>query len=151
MGIDNVPMEHLYEFEWETCDWYVSKTTKHCKVCNRCTKDFDHHCIWLNNCIGYNNYTSFIILLVAYWAYNWLYLIVGGFSIFSMIRHFSIKKGISVGLLAVCGLTLIVKVVITALTTSLLIFHILLKCKGQTTYEFIVKRRELKRCILFLV
>lgn len=145
MNIENVPMEHLYEFEWETWDWYVSKTTKHCKVCNRCTKDFDHHWVWLNNCIGYNNYTSFILLLVSYWAYNWLYLSVGGFSIYTMIRQFSLRKGILIGSLAVWGTTLIFKVVITALTTSLLIFHIFLKLKGQTTYEFIVKRREQKR------
>lgn len=27
----------------------------HCRQCKRCVLQFDHHCAWMNNCIGYNN------------------------------------------------------------------------------------------------
>ncbi|KDO24471.1 hypothetical protein SPRG_10287 [Saprolegnia parasitica CBS 223.65] len=38
----------------------------HCHACEACILELDHHCIWMNNCIGYYNY-----------RYFWLYLLYG--------------------------------------------------------------------------
>jgi len=37
------------------CDIRRPPRCHHCRHCNRCVLQFDHHCIWLNNCVGYNN------------------------------------------------------------------------------------------------
>ena len=44
----------------------VKKTYRslHCLICQKCIEDFDHHCFWVGNCIGKNNYTLFFVFLV---------------------------------------------------------------------------------------
>ena len=52
----------------EMCpDCLVLRTprSRHCAICNRCVERFDHHCPWLNNCVGIRNHNSFIIFLVS--------------------------------------------------------------------------------------
>ncbi|XP_062122775.1 uncharacterized protein LOC133836340 [Drosophila sulfurigaster albostrigata] len=39
--------------------------TKHCSVCNKCVGKFDHHCKWLNHCIGSRNYVAFLMCVVS--------------------------------------------------------------------------------------
>jgi len=34
--------------------------SKHCVVCNKCTLKFDHHCSWINACIGQSNMKYFM-------------------------------------------------------------------------------------------
>ena len=41
----------------------------HCVECNRCTDVYDHHCPWLNNCIGKNNQSCFMMFLtLLFWT-----------------------------------------------------------------------------------
>ena len=36
----------------------------HCLICQKCIEEFDHHCFWVGNCIGKNNYSLFFIFLI---------------------------------------------------------------------------------------
>merc|ERR1712086_608653 len=48
--------------------YYNGKYRKHCKACNKCVEGFDHHCPFLNQCIGSKNYAWFMTILTTYIA-----------------------------------------------------------------------------------
>mmetsp|Transcript_58954 Transcript_58954/g.118382 ORF Transcript_58954/g.118382 Transcript_58954/m.118382 type:complete len:290 (+) Transcript_58954:79-948(+) len=49
------------------CDAYKPPNSHHCRICGRCVVRMDHHCPWLNNCIGAKNQKLFILFLVYTW------------------------------------------------------------------------------------
>jgi palmitoyltransferase len=67
--------------ECRTCRLPRPARSKHCSTCNACILCADHHCLWLNNCVGQGNYCWFIAFLVANLLMLWygLMLIVGIF------------------------------------------------------------------------
>ena len=69
-------MIKLYEESKNFCPkCRIIKTDKtvHCIICDRCVRDFDHHCDALNICINADNmslYKKFIYIFLTYLIYN---------------------------------------------------------------------------------
>ncbi|KAJ1527011.1 hypothetical protein ONE63_008555 [Megalurothrips usitatus] len=46
------------------CETYRPPRAHHCRICKRCIRRMDHHCPWINNCVGEKNQKYFLQFLV---------------------------------------------------------------------------------------
>ena len=56
------------------CSSFKINGAHHCSICKRCVRKMDHHCPWINNCVGENNLRYFILFI--FWVF-----ISSGFSL----------------------------------------------------------------------
>ncbi|RWS28363.1 uncharacterized protein B4U80_09446, partial [Leptotrombidium deliense] len=52
--------------EWSVCskcETYRPPKAHHCRICQRCIRKMDHHCPWINNCVGELNQKYFLQFL----------------------------------------------------------------------------------------
>ena len=123
------------------CCCNINNDSKHCKKCNKCIEHFDHHCNWLNNCIGKLNYSYFYLLLLILIINFILNIVICALSLFSKEnKHKSKYDSI---ITAILGFVYIIGLINIG---YLFIIHTWLRIKGITTYEYIcLKEQEQER------
>ncbi|KAJ5168676.1 uncharacterized protein N7482_004270 [Penicillium canariense] len=71
-----------------TCNFVKPARSKHCSFCQACVSRHDHHCVWLMNCVGANNYVYFLSLLLSV-SVLLIYGTLLGYSLLCQtLRHF---------------------------------------------------------------
>lgn len=66
-----------------TCEVICSSDSRHCYVCNRCVERFDHHCQWINNCVGLRYINQFILIL--YRNHSFFYMFIASLAIYFIV------------------------------------------------------------------
>ena len=47
------------------CQIIRTGRSRHCIICKKCVERYDHHCPWINNCVGIQNHNTFLVYLIA--------------------------------------------------------------------------------------
>lgn len=55
------PIDPLSEIRCVRCQWSKPPHSHHCATCRRCVRRMDHHCPWLDTCVGEQNYRYFLL------------------------------------------------------------------------------------------
>ncbi|KAL7834251.1 hypothetical protein SRHO_G00284980 [Serrasalmus rhombeus] len=105
----------------------------HCSACQICVLKMDHHCLWLNNCIGFSNYKFFLLFLL----YSLLYCLCIVTTVTPSFIHLWLSRLFdSSAKLHVLFLTLVSSIFLVTLS-CLLLFHCWLVANNKTTLEWL--------------
>eukprot|EP01089_Gocevia_fonbrunei_P003830 TRINITY_DN13787_c0_g1_i1.p1 TRINITY_DN13787_c0_g1~~TRINITY_DN13787_c0_g1_i1.p1 ORF type:complete len:281 (-),score=26.84 TRINITY_DN13787_c0_g1_i1:18-860(-) len=111
------------------CELERPTDSHHCKHCNRCVEGMDHHCYFVENCIGKNNFKAFLLLLIYGFITSVICLIIFGLGALKgivRIKELGIKEGIELAMCVLSGL-------------SLLYFCILSLMIGIPTFQLVLR------------
>lgn len=86
------PCDHEQSYDvCKKCSKYRYPRSHHCNVCKACVSRMDHHCPWINNCVGLRNYRYYLCFVF------WTAIATGYLSINLVPRVCSPESGMLLG------------------------------------------------------
>eukprot|EP01056_Protomagalhaensia_sp_Gyna25_P000718 Protomagalhaensia_sp_Gyna_25__717@NODE_1338_length_1929_cov_15_131746_g1070_i0_p1_GENE_NODE_1338_length_1929_cov_15_131746_g1070_i0NODE_1338_length_1929_cov_15_131746_g1070_i0_p1_ORF_typecomplete_len499_score19_11DHHC/PF01529_20/1e03DHHC/PF01529_20/4_8e30_NODE_1338_length_1929_cov_15_131746_g1070_i03931889 len=135
------------------CRHVRSPRTRHCTSCHSCVDRFDHHCVWVCNCVGLRNHRYFMSFISSASALNTLVLVLC-LSLYHElwsqtyhlvdanaprwwvhVTHFGAHHWIVIRMIPVEFVLLIVTLLLFFPFINLVLFHTVLLATNRTTTE----------------
>lgn len=88
--VESAFMVYVFKNQKNNCLLYRPARSKHCSMCKGCVARSDHHCAWVNICVGHNNHRYFLLFLFALWQF----LTYAVYVTFSIYRGKIVKWGL---------------------------------------------------------
>lgn len=128
------------EYESRRCEECSPNITrlrvKHCQTCCKCTEDFDHHCRYLNVCVGGRTYPAWFCFVAGLFT---LMAASGGAAVHALLQPDRHRlASLSSGLFYVAvGLQAGISCLSSMFLFSLLVQHMYFIVEGITTLEYV--------------
>jgi len=122
--------------------------TMHCYACDKCCEGFDHHCDFLQTCVGKQNYRQFVALVAVLTAWTAGLVILDALTLANAIdagsgsfcaSMFDADMPIRACLLVAHALLAVCCCIGVG---TLLLLHAYLMMKSSSTYEFFMRQQE---------
>ncbi|CAM9327941.1 unnamed protein product [Ectocarpus sp. 6 AP-2014] len=111
----------------------------HCHVCDQCIVNMDHHCPWMNNCVGYLNYRYFVLFLMYMFVGCVYAVLVSAPQFMAMAKSPGARRKpspLEMTQHSAIMMTFVLALSVGVAISVLLGWHIYLICSAQTTIEF---------------
>ncbi|XP_041923089.1 palmitoyltransferase ZDHHC23-B [Alosa sapidissima] len=94
-AVEEVPSGQMGSKKKSWCPW--CRTVRppragHCRICSACIQRLDHHCVWINSCVGRANHRSFLMTLL-------LFLLTSLYGISLVLRTVCPRQNVLIALL----------------------------------------------------
>ncbi|KAJ2400792.1 palmitoyltransferase for Vac8p [Coemansia sp. RSA 2559] len=103
----------------------------HCSVCGICVLKMDHHCPWVNNCVGFNNQKAFLLFI----AYAALYCVDIALTTIVFYFRFMINAPDTTEVAITPLFLVILSLAFSAAMIGFVSFHVYLTLNNLTTIE----------------
>jgi len=118
------------------------KVPRYCSACKKMVPGLDHHCKWLNTCIGKRNYLQFFLLTCFGWMFPLVQFAVCLFvSVDEETRNEMVARS-GVGIYFLVALSGVLSLGLVQHYGNLFQFHVQLLSKGQGTYLYMLEERK---------
>ena len=135
----------LITTECKKCGIIRPIRSHHCSICDKCIDKLDHHCFFLNNCIGRKNYKFFFSYLFLSFINSTIAIIFGIYHLHSFkeremaklkkMKYIEFNLGFIYNFPIKTILLLFICIPTSIGSSYLLIYHLFLIYKNQTTIE----------------